>query len=348
MKAIIFGKSSSALLHQKSSFFKENELHLKKQKAIAELYSRQPRRTSCMNCMSQLQSNPDFTKDGVGYALCENCGHLNGLHQDTKEFCEALYTQDDGKAYAGNYSSEDLDEFNLRTTSIYVPKADFLITSLVGNEINPHGLKYLDFGAGSGYFVSAMKKVGLRDVAGTEVSKTQVDMGNRMIGEDVLSLHVMEDTEKILSETDANVISMIGVLEHVQNPHAVLTAIESNKNIKFLYVSVPTFSLSTYFEMLSPQVFNRQLSCAHTHLYTEKSLRHLSSESAFEIIGEWWFGTDVVDIFRHIMVNMEQQKATDKLRKLWKNDFIPIIDCMQLELDKQKYSSEVHMLFKKH
>jgi hypothetical protein len=342
-----FGKSSSALLNQKTSFFEENSLHLKKQKDIAALYIKQPQRETCMNCTSTIDNTVDFTKDEIGYTICDNCGHLNGVYQDSTVFCEALYTKDEGKSYAQNYDSSDVDIYNYRTTSIYSPKAEFLQTSLVANDIDPHNLQYLDFGTGTGYFVSALKKMGLRNVSGTEVSKTQVELGNAMIGEDVLRIHKMEETEKMLASTHANVISMIGVLEHVQEPHKMLTAIKSNPNIQFLYISVPTFSLSTYIEMLSPRIFNRQLSCAHTHLYTEDSLQHLATEFNFNIIGEWWFGTDMVDVFRHILVNLKHQGASQKLEKLWKNDFIPLIDTMQLEIDKQKYSSEVHMLFQK-
>jgi hypothetical protein len=58
-------------------------------------------------------------------------------------------------------------------------------------------------------------------------------------------MHEMKDSEKILATTNANVISMIGVLEHVQNPHTLVTAISENPNIEFFYISVPTFSLST-------------------------------------------------------------------------------------------------------
>jgi len=347
MKNKEFGKTSSSLLNQKTSFFKDNDLHLKKQRDIAELYAQQPRREQCMNCVSQLGASADFTKDQVGYVLCDNCGHLNGMNQDTDAFCEALYTQDDGKSYAQVYDSADIDSYNYRTTSTYIPKANFLQTSLMANQINPYDLEYLDFGAGTGYFVSALKKTGLRNVAGTEVSKTQVELGNAMIGEDILKMHQMKDSEKILATTNAKVVSMIGVLEHVQNPHTLVTAISENPNIEFFYISVPTFSLSSYLEMLSPNVFNRQLSCAHTHLYTEDSLVHLASEFDLNIIGEWWFGTDMVDVFRHIMVNLEQQGASEKLVNLWKQDFVPLIDSMQLEVDKRKYSSEVHMLFQK-
>ena len=73
-------------------------------------------------------------------------------------------------------------------------RTHFLYTSLSDNKVNPHDLEFLDFGAGSGYFVSALKKVGLTNVVGTEVSKYQVDFANGMIGEEALQVHEIENS----------------------------------------------------------------------------------------------------------------------------------------------------------
>jgi 2-polyprenyl-3-methyl-5-hydroxy-6-metoxy-1,4-benzoquinol methylase len=342
-----YGKSSSALLNQKTSFFEENELHLKNQKRIAAIYTQQPKRTNCKNCNDKLDTASDFTKDGIDYVICNQCQHLNGVHEDTTEFCKALYTEDSGATYATNYSSADLKSYNYRTAGIYLPKAEFLYTSLVANKVNPHDLNFLDFGAGSGYFVAGLKKVGLINVIGTEVSKHQVSFGNAMIGEEALQVHEMENSLRVLGETKAQVVSMIGVLEHLQYPREAMKALMDNDNVQYIYISVPTFSLSVYLEILSTEVFNRQLYGGHTHLYTKKSLEHISNEFGFDIIAEWWFGADVVDIFRHIAVTLEQKGTSSKLQKLWKEDFIPVVDAMQVEMDKQHFGSEVHMLLKK-
>ena len=168
-----------------------------------------------------------------------------------------------------------------------------------------------------------------------------------MAGKELLNIHKLEDTNKLLKETTAQVISMIGVLEHLQYPRQALEAINSNDNIEFLYISVPTFSLSVYLELLSPNIFHRHLSGAHTHLYNKESLDYLANEFNFNIIGEWWFGSDLVDLFRHLQVNMVQQDASQKATDMFAKKFIPVIDALQLELDKKDYSSEVHMLFQK-
>ncbi|MGB0897272.1 MAG: class I SAM-dependent methyltransferase [Flavobacteriaceae bacterium] len=343
-----YGKSSSALLRQKTSFFTANKQYVAKQQAIAATYRQQPVRKTCKNCGQSIENSPtDFEKEGISYVICETCNHLNGRYEDTVAFCDALYTADAGKEYAKHYSASDISAYNYRTASIYIPKAEFLHTTLGANNVNPNELSYLDFGAGSGYFVSALKKVGVNNVTGSEVSEVQVDFGNKMIGKSLLTTHRLEDTNQVLENTTAEVVSMIGVLEHLQNPRQALNAISNNDNIKYFYFSVPTFSLAVYLELLSPDIFHRQLSCGHTHLYTKSSLQYLAHEFNWTSIGEWWFGTEMVDLFRHIAVNLELKKCSPKMIDLWKEHFIPIIDALQLEIDKKYFSSEVHILLKK-
>lgn len=342
-----YGKSSSSLLNLKTSFFEDNYHFMDTQKQLALLYKVQPKRINCKNCDSKLGSVCDFVKDGIEYIFCDRCKHLNGLHEDTNTFNEKVYTGNSGEQYAQNYSENDVESYNYRLTSIYLPKAEFLYTSLLNDGINPHTLEFFDFGAGSGYFAGALKKIGLKNVSGTEVSKIQVQFANAMLGDNLLSVHELDNTIEILRETKFQVVSMIGVLEHLQHPREVLQQLQNNKNIKYIYISVPLFSLSVYLEILSPNVFHRQLHGGHTHLYTEDSLSHMCEEFGFKSIAEWWFGTDVVDLYRNIFVTLEQTKSSTKLMDKLQQDFIPIIDAMQLEIDKKHLSSEVHMLLKK-
>jgi len=343
-----YGKHSLPLLLQKTSFFENDGILSKKQKEIASIYKKQPKRTNCMNCAAKIDKSSDFIKDGIGYVICSHCQHLNGIYESTEDFFTGLYSADSGEDYAKTYyKADNIDDYNYRSASIYIPKAEFLYTSLLDNKINPHDLDYFDFGAGSGYFIAALKKLGLKNVAGTDVSKFQVNYGNAMLGEAILKTHDMKDTTKVLQACESEVVSMIGVLEHLQNPREVLKTIQRNKNVRFLYILVPTFSLSVYLEILSSEVFHRQLTGGHTHLYTKESLSYLWQEFGFEALSEWWFGTDMVDLFRHISVTLQKYNCSTKMVESWRQKFVPIIDAMQLELDKNLFSSEVHMVLKK-
>lgn len=341
-----YGKPSTALILQKTSFFEENELHIKKQRQISEIYIKQPKRKTCKNCNKPLSDVNDFEKDGIGYKICDTCTHLNGAYEDTDKYCSLIYGNDE-KVYAANYKVDDVEAFNYRVSSIYHPKAEFLYTSLLSHNVNPNHLSYLDFGSGTGYFVSALKKIGIKNVTGTEVSESQVRLGNKMIGEELLFKHELIDTLNVISETKTDVISMIGVLEHLQESRSVLKCISENTNIKYLMISVPLFSLSVYLEILSPNIFHRHLHGGHTHLYTEQSINYLCNEFKMEKVSEWWFGADMVDLYRSIYVKLEGIEASDKLKKNFGEMMKDIIDPIQLELDKKNRSSEVHLLFKK-
>lgn len=342
-----YGKPSASLIMQKKSFFNENNKHISKQKEISKVYTFQPLRKFCKNCGKELSQKIDFTKDAISYKICSVCTHLNGQNEDTNTFCELVYTSDDGKNYAENYDANDLENFKYRVSSIYMPKAEFLFTSLKNDSVSPNDLEYLDFGSGTGYFVSALDKMGLNNIVGSEVSKFQVELGNKMMKKELLSIHTIEGTNKALSETTANVVSMIGVLEHLQDPREAIKSITENKNVQYLYISVPLFSLSVYIEMLSNDVFHRQLHGGHTHLYTEDSLIYLAQEFDFEIISEWWFGTDIVDLYRNIFINIEKNEVSETISNHYKTMMKSLMDAMQLEIDKKHYSSEVHMLLKK-
>jgi hypothetical protein len=342
-----YGKPYAPLVKQKQSFFNDNDGHIDAQRKISEIYTQQPIRTCCKNCNHNLKKEYDFIKDGIQYKICGVCTHLNGAHEDTNDFCNAIYTGDEGRDYAQNYKVNDIENFENRLSSIYTPKAEFLYTSLMNDNINPHNMKYLDFGSGSGYFVGALNKIGLKNISGTEVSKYQVDFGNKMIGSNYLSTHKMDDTNNLLQETDADVISLIGVLEHLQDPRSAMAHIKKNNQIKYVYLSVPLFSLSVFLEIMSKDVYHRQLHGGHTHLYTKDSLQYLAKEFGFDILTEWWFGTDIVDLYRHIFIDIERKQCSDVLMNSFQEMVLPLIDSMQLAIDKAHSSSEVHLLLKR-
>jgi len=344
-----YGKSSVSNIRLKQSFFNENDTHVNEQKRISIAYMQQPKRLLCKNCNNKLKTSNDFVKNEVGFKICGACSHLNGAHEDTQEFCDYVYTEEDGKNYAKAYEEVDIENYNYRLSTVYIPKAEFLYSSLLNDSVNPHQMSYLDFGCGVGYFVGALQKIGLKNIAATDVSEKQVQYGNRMIGCELSSVHKIDNTTELLRTCDANIVSMIGVLEHLSDPYEALKSIRDNKNVQYLYLSVPLFSLSVYLEMFSPTVYHRHLlgTGGHTHLYTQESLQYIINEFDFKISSEWWFGADMVDLYRGILVQMHQNKCSNIVLSDFEKMFTPIIDAMQIELDKKHSSSEVHMLLKK-
>ena len=341
-----FGKSVGPILRLKGNYSEENTLKLEKAKRTANKYIKQPKRVNCKNCDKKLLEI-SFEKLGIEYSICKYCGHVNGLHEETDEFCNSIYTLNGGENYAKGYYEQDKVAYNKRLKEIYIPKARFLIDSLNEQNEEPESLSYADLGAGSGYFLGALSEIGLKNIVGYEVSKSQIDFAHKMTGQKFLIQHQLHEIFSIVQKLECDVVTLIGVLEHVQKPRDLLEALSKNKKIKYIYFSLPLFSPCIFFEMIFQDVYPRVLEGSHTHLYTDSSIEYFCNEFKFNRISEWWFGLDAIDIYRCIYMELGNSEKTNKMLKEWENMFFPLIDNLQLILDKNRVSSEIHFLVKK-
>jgi len=285
--------------------------------------------------------------------MCNVCNHLNGEYEDSEDFANKIYLSD----YEENYYEEDTESFNKRLKHIYQPKSEFLIESLE-NYIKLNEINVLDVGAGSGYFVMALETNGI-SAKGIEISKKQVDYANKMFK----TLRKAKNSKKkkgnrneinhcesklikeYIKNTESNVLSFIGVLEHITNLDEILQAVKKNKNIEYIFLSLPLFSLSCILESAN-NYFNRQLGGSHTHLFTLESLEYLSNFLGFEIVSKWQFGQNIVDLYRFILLDLEKNNNL-QLKNYFINKFAPIIDELQLTIDKNDFGCEIHVLLKR-
>lgn len=341
-----FGKSFTDIVGLKQSFFLDNAAFMDKTLRYADLYTQQPPRTQCKICSHSLSVEADFVKHAVPYVFCEACGHLNGMHEDSDEFCAQVYTSESGSEYARNYTIEDRDAFIRRRDAIYRPKAEFLLEALRNEGEDVTNLRFADMGAGAGYFVSALHNLGFPETRGFEVGQAQVKLGNSLLKSQPLTLIGLNETVGLCRELNADVMTFIGVFEHLQNPRAILAAMRANPKVRYFYFCVPLFSACIYGEMAFPNVMPRQLAIGHTHLFTRQSIGHFAREFGLSAVAAWWFGTDMMDYYRSVCVMLEGNPDTQPMVNSWKNEFEPILDGMQLVIDKQRRSSQVHMLMR--
>ncbi len=333
-----YSKSSAFYLTSKTDFFSSNDQLRAKALEKNRFYSNQPKRECCKLCNASLPESIDFVSHGVEYVFCNNCTHLNGVHEDTKAFIEHLYISDDGTDYASNYLDE---EFKKRTVDIYLPKVDFLLSVL------PSKLKkILDIGCGSGYFVYAALLSNLKPI-GLDVSKTMVEFGNSQIQHllNATPLHFKEEEDffEEIKNSDADVISAIGVIEHLREPHKFFEAFKESK-ARYIYYSVPMFSLSVALENVSDDIFPRQLSAGHTHLFTEDSITEMNKILNVSSVGEWRFGTDFMDLYRHLTVKLKSKNASEKMIQFLYDGFGANVDELQNILDMNHSCSEIHVV----
>jgi len=331
-----YSKSSAFYLGTKKSFFSDNDALLERAARQSKLYASQPARTHCKLCNSPLPPATDFTSHGVGYSFCADCSHLNGAFEDTKAFIEQLYVADAGSEYSSNYIDKD---FVRRTRDIYVPKIDFLLENLAPGE---HRL--LDVGCGSGYLVYAAL---LRDLParGIDVGSLMVDFGNRQISHFANAAPLTHVAEKAFYESimtsEADIVAAIGVIEHLREPHEFFKAF-ANSGASYLYYSVPMFSFSVILENIFTDIFPRQLSGGHTHLFTEESLQRMNSLIGVRPVAEWRFGTDVTDLYRSVLTSLRKNRVSQQLIERLDKGLATSIDDIQAVFDRSHFCSEIH------
>ena len=343
---IKYGKSFKDIINIKQSFFKENDKFLDRQNYVGKVYSKQPKRKLCKACEEKLPKE-FIISHNVKYTICKKCSHLNGLYQDSDFFCNIVYNHSAGQNYADRYFSKNLKSFNARKNSIYDPKAKFLVQSL-GTKCKK--MKILDVGAGSGYLLSSFLDLEFKDVEAIEPSEKQVNFGKKVLSkqgynENLIKKADIDQTLDYVKQTKSKIITMIGVLEHLNYPREMLSTIRKNKNIQYIFLSVPLYSLSVLIESCFQNIHNRHLGGSHTHLFTEKSLKRLLKSFGFTPLSEWWFGTDFMDLMRSIHVTNDKKKNNLFLNKL--SEIYELVDDFQKILDQNKLSSEVHIVFKR-
>ena len=338
-----YGKESAGYLKTKQLFYDLaiNASYIAERERLDRLYLRQPRRTACKNCDGPL-SEVSFTLIGVDFLICPRCGHLNGAHEDTREYCEAVYTEADHSTEI--YGDKDVDAYMSRSDTIYRPKVEFMLEALRDDGIDPTTLRYADLGAGSGHLVAAMLRSGLEAVEGFEVSPAQVSLANDMCGREVLHRVDLDETVALASRLKADVVTMVFSLEHFEQPREIMRALKANPSVRYIFLALPMFSPGTITEISFSRVMTRQLGLGHTHLYTVSSLEWLIGEHGLRTIGEWWFGSDIFDLHRSVAVTLKQAGTMDALVERWSEMILPSLDEMQASIDRRKLSSESHLM----
>ncbi len=338
-----YGKSVGDIMKIKNDFFTKNDDMLKMSARQADALLRQPERKVCKICHEPISGEILYHSQRMEYYLCPKCGHVNSRYEDTDDFAQAVYITD---SYENNYSEDDRKKYCERRDMIYVPKAGFLLDELAKDGLKEEELHILDDGAGSGYFVSALQTLGIKDSSGVEISRAQVDFANKMNDKEILKQADPEDIVSIIENTKCNVVTFIGVLEHIINLDEILEAVRKNKNIKYIYFSVPMFSMSCVFEAAHQNCYNRHAGGTHTHMFSDSSIAFMADRIGFEKYSSWKFGSDMMDLYRMLCVCLEQE-GNGKLKDFFSERFLPVLDKLQLTVDESEFASEIHMILKR-
>lgn len=339
-----YGKASKFYLDQKQHFFTQNDSLLEQIRYVNAIYLEQPVREKCKICRSPLKnSQRHIASHELRYVFCESCDHLNGLHNDSLEFSSRLYEAENLANYDEHYSSGDFEE---RVDSVYMPK--YLFLENVCGSLSSESV--LDLGCGGGHFVYCGLLNGL-NIRGLDIGEKMLDAGNRFLldrfGFEPLA-HLPSSGKNRINQLKTafdsnNIVVALGVIEHFHDLDVVIDLIK-DASFNYLYFSVPLYSPSVLIEAAFPDVFPRQLGAGHTHLFTEQSLYHFLDVIGFDSIGEWRFGSDVLDLIRSLLVTCD---VDDLTRNEMVTTLGDIADDIQLVFDKKHFCSEIHVVTKR-
>ncbi len=342
---IRYGKSNAEYMRLKSVFYdpEQNRRWAELAEKVSGKYREQPRREACVACEEPL-GEALFTLRQVDYCVCERCGHLNGVFEDTLEFAEYLYKESAEGQTLDVYSDQDLEAYRHRVASIYLPKAQFMCDAIRDDGTDPGALSFADLGAGSGHFVMAMRQCGLDNAVGYDATPELVEQTNRMHGAEILRHNEIDELNRIAASAEVDVITMIFALEHVRGLREFLGAVRSNPRLRYFFFAVPVFNPSVFLEVVTPEVMPRILGLGHTHLFTDRSLELLCREFKLKRNAEWWFGANAFDLRCTVSVQLQALAPSPGAPEVWNEMMLPMIDALQLVFDHQKLSSEIHLL----
>ena len=342
------GKSSKEILSYQKYLITDINGHIASEKKFEKAYLQSPKRKDCILCQNNLFSE-DFIRNEIGYSFCGNCGHLNGHNQLSEKLMDQTYSEQsiDGIQYDKHYIQE-INEFNATVQNIYQPKANFLMNALLNDNSSTYvnDLSILDFGTGSGHMVKALEKVGFNKIHGIDPMETTIKFGREILSINNLERVPVSKSTEYLAQSKSDIVSMICTLPHVANHNEILETMKNNSSIRYTFQKLPFFSLSALLDVIYPEINSRVLSGTHTHIYTEKSLEYIEKKYGMVRVGEWRFGADVLDLYRNLQIGISKKNFSNKLSAEVDHNFLPLIDELQLVLDKYNYSSEIHVLWK--
>lgn len=275
-----------------------------------------------------------FKSFKVDYFLCKKCNHLNGGYEKSEKFLNNLYSSDSGKNYSKNY----IKNFRKRVGEIYIPKVKFL-KKVLGN------IKVVEIGSGDGAFLQACEKQKISAV-GLEPNTTMMKFAKKKLKKNKIYFSKLDELNIPTIQNNRTCVVAIGVIEHLKDPDFFFHLFKKSK-YKYLFFSVPLFSLSVILENSFKNIYPRHLGGAHTHLYTEKSIDYILKKYRLKKKAEWWFGQDILDLNRSLKINSNINYKNTYLDTFISKYFDKNINDIQNLLDKKKICSEVHMIVEK-
>jgi hypothetical protein len=302
---ITYSKPSSDVMLEADAWLKDDGIIRARQAtAIERLLSVQPR-IACLLCLTPLADAERFDHRGVPYLCCPTCGHIQTLVEPPPAY---PFDAEDRAGFATTYPPLEPDAYRSRRDRIYAPKLAWALSCLEEagwTRQQAMDAKWLELGAGAGYFLDALRAAGARHWSGLDADAALATQANQVLGMERVAVHTGSLAEAVRAHPAA-VYAAFFVLEHVPDAAAFWEAMADQPAGTAFVFAVPVFGFATIVESAFGEHAARQLdSVLHTQLYTERSMAYALDRAGWRVAGSWVFGQDALDLRRLLLQRLE-------------------------------------------
>ena len=295
-------------------------------------------RKECVLCARPLMGESFIHRD-IPFVMCGICGHVQ-----TKALPLDDYPQ---QTFGSIYPMLDTKAYNDRKKRIYKPKLHWIVNCLQDlasfSDEKKSQLRWVEMGTGAGYFISCLVDEGIENITGFDADKALVDIANTFIPGSRVS-YFNGNLSDSFDKFPADIYVAFFVLEHISDAYHFFQMLKQRPKGTLFVFSVPVFGFSCLFENIFKNNYARNLDAVlHTQLYTERSIEYIMRETGYEILAEWVFGQDAMDLTRFMLHSLSEHLSGPMLEKV-KNDCIRLQDSLQHSLDLLKLSDQRHLV----
>ncbi len=273
---------------------------------------------------------------GFEYVKCLHCNHLYTTIRYTEEAIQNFYKSN---KYYSQITYANKETCHYRKENVAKPKVQF-----AEQFVRKQNKKtWLDVGSGIGDLVSVLKENGW-DATGLELSETSIAFSketfNVSLVRSTFGEYLKANHDKVF-----DVISFIGVLEHVPNPLELLQMAHSSLTGKgIIMLQVPNaFSLTSHLQSLFyNNVFRHMSPLEHIMLFSKDSLCKALETTGFKPLSFWWHGMDIYELLNNLtLINPKVQNS------IFSQNIIDNMNELQFVLDRKELSDRIICVAKK-
>jgi 2-polyprenyl-3-methyl-5-hydroxy-6-metoxy-1,4-benzoquinol methylase len=215
-----------------------------------------------------------FEYHAYQYYRCQLCSLVSTYPIPDVSEIEAHYTR---KFKSGNYQT--LLTFSQEYSQVYAGFVQILTRRLEENGLSLAGEKILDVGCFTGEFLELLQLQGA-DVYGVELQRQAAQIANSKLPGKIFEMNV---DQAVFPKMQFNIITLLGVLEHVADPVGLL-----RRSFELLYpggwLMIQTPNSTSFFARSMRKFWPPYAPIEHIHLFSRRSLLLALENLGFENI----------------------------------------------------------------